>query len=277
MINKVVIEWHEPWKTIVFLWCVHWNEVCWKVAIEKILEDIQNNKIVIKKWKLIFVPVCNPMANEQDKRYIDINLNRNIVRHDDLWPYENGIANEICDILDEGNYLLDLHSSHESDYAFMTQDSPDEESKLWADSLWLPFILTWRQDIYSWADSRDTNAYVIRKWCPALTVECGQHKDPKAVQVAYECILKSLRHFGFIDNSPYDLWGDFKRIHFTQIIWKEKEWEMVKKRKDFDRFEKWDIVAKYNDWTALSCKEQGYIVFPRYDCPIWDERYYRAK
>lgn len=276
MLEKIVIEWKEPWKTIVILWCIHWNEVCWKIAIGKILGEIATNNIQIKKWNLIFVPVCNPMANEKNTRYIDINLNRNIIRHDDLWPYENSIANEICDVLDEADYLLDLHSSHESDCAYMTQDGPDDESRARADALWLKYIITWRQDIYSWADSKDTNAYVIRKWWSALTVECWQHNDPNAIQVAYACIVKSLLHFWFVDTAPYSLWGESQRINFTQIIRKEKEWEMIKKWKDFDRFEKWDVVATYDDWTVLSCDEPWYIVFPRHDCPIWDERYYRA-
>jgi predicted deacylase len=33
----------------------------------------------------------------------------------------------------------------------------------------------------------------------ALTLECGQHEDPEAPEVAYRAIVNSLLHFGLIE------------------------------------------------------------------------------
>ena len=76
MIEKFEFLGEDEGVSLLVFGSVHGNEVAGKFALERLISEINDGKIVIKKGKLVVVPVCNKEASIKDVRQIDENLNR---------------------------------------------------------------------------------------------------------------------------------------------------------------------------------------------------------
>jgi succinylglutamate desuccinylase len=70
----------------------------------------------------------------QNKRYVDVDLNRVFKKHDFPTLYEHKLANELTTIIDENDVLLDLHSTHSDDEPFVFLDFNDEKNRFLAEA-----------------------------------------------------------------------------------------------------------------------------------------------
>jgi len=99
-------------KTTVVLAGVHGSEVGNVKLFDRIIP-----KIEIQKGKVIFI-YANLKAIEEEKRFIDLNLNRAFKKElnkEEQKTLEAKTAKEIIPYLDEADYLLDLHASNSPD------------------------------------------------------------------------------------------------------------------------------------------------------------------
>ncbi|MDP2104085.1 MAG: succinylglutamate desuccinylase/aspartoacylase family protein, partial [Candidatus Gracilibacteria bacterium] len=81
-ISSTQIASEIPGIHILFFGAIHGNEVCGPKALDEIIQDFETHKIELKSGKVTFVPICNKMAHDEGKRYIDVNLNRVIEKHE---------------------------------------------------------------------------------------------------------------------------------------------------------------------------------------------------
>ncbi len=110
MIQKKEYHSGNPGKTLLVFGAIHGDEICGPKAIAEVMNEIDSGKIVLKSGKIIFVPVCNPEAFKQNKRFVDVNLNRVFKKHPNPTKYEEKLANILCDFMGDADILLDIHS-----------------------------------------------------------------------------------------------------------------------------------------------------------------------
>ena len=84
---------------------VHGNETCGTQAITRILRELDDGALVIRRGLVTFVPIVNPLAHAKRDRAGDRNLNRNLAPTDAPVEFEDRIANWLCPLLSrhEGN------------------------------------------------------------------------------------------------------------------------------------------------------------------------------
>ena len=89
----------EPGPRLIVLGAVHGNETCGERAIERVIGDIDQQRIAIKRGRVSFVPITNPLAHQRNQRAGDRNLNRNLCPTQTPVDFEDHIANWLCPLL----------------------------------------------------------------------------------------------------------------------------------------------------------------------------------
>jgi predicted deacylase len=181
---------------------IHGNEPCGAAGIGKCIELLKTRFWQLQAGTLTLVPVCNPRAFEQKKRYTEENLNRVFCKHDHPKSYEQGLANELTALVDECDYLLDLHSQSSKGQPFVFEDYEDPQTIAFARTLGPAIILKGWPEMY--ADRPDLNAgdttgYAHAQGKITALIECGQHDDPGGPAIAFAAIENALAHLGMID------------------------------------------------------------------------------
>lgn len=272
-ISSTQITSEIPWIHILFFGAIHGNEVCWPKALNQIIQDFESHKIELKSGKVTFVPICNNMAYNQWKRYIDVNLNRVIEKHENPSNYEENLANILTGFIDDCDILLDIHSTHSDDAPFVFLDSHYGHNVKLAKWLWVENIVVWWAQMYAGTHSPTTQFYANKNKKSWVTIECGNHNHTDSVAVAKNAILNTLMNFGLIDWKPQIL-ENFNEITVQEFVIKQKEWKFIKEWNHLDFAHKWDIVAVYDDWEEVTMPYDWYILLPFSQAKIWDEWIY---
>lgn len=272
-------------KHFVIFGAVHGNEICGPIAINRIIDDIDNHKISIKKGRVTFIPIANPKAHKMNVRFVERNLNRHMYPKDEPVHYEDHIDPILCDVLNNADVLLDLHSyqSQGGPFCFFGQSSQAEID--FARSLGIKhFVYGW-SEAFSSSQKKDdlasmgTTEYVRHqggfattttsyarsknKKGIAVTVECGNHLNDDAADVGYETIKRAL---AFLDMIDYDApKSDEKQycIKMKSVFYKEKAGQFTKPWKHCDRVQKNDLIATYDDGEELRAPDDGFLVLPK--------------
>ena len=112
----------------------------------------------------------------------------------------------------------------------------------------------------------------------ALTIECGQHQDPKSQEVGYNAIVNALRFLDILTGEKPQQITDIMAIRLV---------EMVSKLHDSDRlFRNWtnfepvkqdQVLAIRHDGTAIIAAFDGFVLFPDVNAEAGSEWFYLAK
>ena len=112
----------------------------------------------------------------------------------------------------------------------------------------------------------------------AVTLECGQHQDPAAPEVAYQAILSALRLLGMIAADPrapaparpalLRLVSVTDRLHQDDRL--VREWAT------FDRVARGEPIGVRADGRVLHAERDGFIVFPNAEALPGTEWFYFA-
>lgn len=265
---------------LLVLGAIHGNEVSGTMAIRTCIAKLENGDMTLQKGSVTFVPVCNPLAQKLGKRYVEKNLNRVILHHDAPAFYEERLANNIVRLIDQCDWLLDLHSSHTQDPPFVNQDAHDEATKKFARCIGLDYVVTNWQEMYVAHNipalmEGDTMSYGISKGIPSCLVECGYHHGPEAPRVAERAILNTLKHIGLIEiNEETTPITQHKIIAWKNIFVMKSPGKFTKDWKQFDPVKKGDVVGIYNDGSAEIATTDGYMMLPNPDAIPGDEWFY---
>lgn len=196
----------KKFKTLVsgpvvgFIGGIHGNETCGVKAINKIINEIERGDIVLKSGDLCFMPLSNPRAYEQGVRYCDVNLNRIFKKIENPKLYEETIVGEVMSFIDGCDVIVDLHSNHTSGVPFIFQDEVNPKTTDLIEALPVSSVMRGWAELYSKTEDVSSQDYACKKGKCALTIECGEHDDPKSVDIAFNCIIATLKHFNMIES-----------------------------------------------------------------------------
>ncbi len=301
----------QPGKRLIVLGAVHGNETCGTRAIERILPELDAGTIRLVRGSVTFVPVTNPLAYARGQRAGDRNLNRNLRPNDAPQDHEDRIANVLCPLLAEHDVLLDLHSFHTAGEPFAMIGPPDNTGPLEpfahaAEEEALALRLGPRRIVEGWLDtyaagvknrleritpseraqilSTDpsygvgTTEYMRSKGGYAITLECGQHHDPKAPEVGYRAIRATLAQLGLVDEPPPPARGDVEFLRLAEVTdLHDPQDRFAKPWASYDPLRAGELIGTRSDGTEVRAPADGFIVFPNPGAQPGNEWFYFAQ
>jgi len=299
-----------PGPRLVVTGAVHGNETCGSVAIRRVLREIGEGRLEIVAGEVTFVPVTNPLAYERRQREGDRNLNRKLAPSDTPREYEDHVANWLCPLLARHEVLLDLHSFHTAGEPFamvgpennaealepFTQAEREERLAL---RLGVRRIVDGWLGTYAVGVARrrvsaqragratadfdpdygvGTTEYMRRVGGCALTLECGQHDDPQAPQVAYRAILNTLAHLRLTDAPDPPPAETVEALRLFEVVDKEHRADrFARPWASFDALHAGELIGTRHDGTPLRAETDVRIVFPNPAAEAGQEWFYLAR
>ena len=297
----------EPGPRLVVTGSVHGNETCGAEGIRRVLAELESGALRLVRGTLTLIPVTNPLAYARRERNGERNLNRNFTPSAAPRDFEDRVVNWLAPILRRHEVLLDLHSTRAATQPFATfgpldNDGPLEpfrhsrEERAFARSLGVSrFVEGWlatyargverrAQSGYGNALNSDTRygvgttEYMRSVGGYAVTLECGQHEDPRAVDVAHRAITNALAFLGMSDDAPPASAGEYELLRLREVVDRlhpgdrfAREWS------SFDRVRAGEAVARRHDGAELTADRDGWIVFPDRNAQPGNEWYYLAE
>jgi uncharacterized protein len=297
---------------LIVLGAVHGNEVCGTHAIRRLAAELDAGTLALARGTLTLVPVTNPLAHREGRRNGDRNLNRRLAPTDAPLEFEDHIANWLCPLLARHEVLLDLHSFQAGGQPFVMVGPEDNNGLLepfsqakrelqWVRRLgvrravdgWLATYGRGVEQRRAAADRGELGTGATLDLDPrygvgsteymrltggcALTLECGQHADPQAPEVAYRAIRNTLAHFGLVDEPapPPAPTIEGLRLH-TVIDKRHRDDAFARPWQSFDALRAGELIGHRADGEAVHAPAPGWIVFPNPRAERGQEWFYLA-
>ena len=294
-------------RRLIITGAVHGNETCGTKGILRVMEQLDKGELHILNGSVTFVPITNPLAYQKGQRSGDRNLNRNLFPTETPQDFEDHIANWLCPLLGQHEILLDLHSFNAQSQPFVmvgprNNDGSLQPFKHEAEERAMARILGVKRFVDGWLatygagvqrrlrnDSElqtvlkygvGTTEYMRSTGGMALTLECGQHADPQAPDVAYRAILNTLAHFGLIDApkpAPIAL-EDMEYLSMVEVHDKLDAGDAFSRTwSSFDRVKTGDEIGRRADGNVVLAPYDAYMLFPDVNAKPNAEWFYLAK
>ena len=254
---------------LLILGAIHGDEYCGPYAIKQVISEFQSGARALKKGKVTFIPVCNPRAFEEKKRFIDHNLNRNIKRREDTRGiYEYELMNALCPYLESADIMLDIHSYQVGGKPFAFVNSLEGQEVEISRAIGAEYIVTGNVEAYRNTRSVEdkmsvgTQEYVLTFGGEGIIFECGQQDDPQSLVNAGQAIEKILSYLGFCEGA-HDDGRNVPVITLKKTFMKKGEGRLSKDWSNFDNLKQGDVIAHFDDGSDLVCPEDGVFVLPK--------------
>jgi predicted deacylase len=284
----------EPGPKLIVLGGVHGDETCGTEGIERTLAELDSGALQLLRGQLTLVPVANPLARRLMRREGERNLNRLFKptpSGEAPADYEARITDLLCPLLERHDVLLDLHSFQSAGEAFAMIGPRDNagtlepfsrafEEGLLALHMGTPRVVEGWLDIYAaglaqraggqpadeaaLAFGWGTNEYMRSRGGYGVTLECGQHQDPAAPEVAHRAIHAALRLLGMVAPDPQaEPPAAPSLLRLVSVTDRDSEEDQfVREWATFDPVAKGEPIGVRADGTVLAAERDGFIVFP---------------
>jgi len=295
---------------LVVLGAVHGDEVCGTRAIERVVAELDAGTLTLVKGQVTFVPVTNPLAYAGKRRAGDRNLNRRLQPTRAPREYEDHVANWLCPLLADHEIMLDLHSFRAPGVPFVFIGPRDNAGPLepfaratCEEALalrlgvgrvvdgWLPTyaagIARRRELAAAFPDAVldldpaygiGTTEYMRSVGGAAVTLECGQHEDPLALDVGHTAIVNTLAHLGLIDAADPPPAQGIEALSLCEVVDRTSDGDVfVKAWRSFDSVGAGERIGTRGDGTAVVAPFDGVVVFPNADAQVGQEWFYLAR
>jgi predicted deacylase len=300
----------QPGPRLIVTGAVHGSETSGTRGIERVLAEIDSGELRVLRGGLTLVPVTNPLAYHKGERNGDRNLNRNLQPSALPLDNEDRIANVLCPLLAQHDVLLDLHSFRTPGEPFAMIGPPNNTDDLepvrhaeleQALALrlgprrivegWLSTYAvgvqqrlartrpTERAELLSTHPSYGvgTTEYMRQTGGYAITLECGQHADPSAPDVAYQAIRNTLAHLALVDEAAPPARTDIEFLRLAEVIDRHHpDDQFTRAWSSYDRVAQGDVIGLRHDGTEVRATRDGYIVFPDANAKAGNEWFYLA-
>ncbi|HZH50943.1 MAG TPA: succinylglutamate desuccinylase/aspartoacylase family protein [Microvirga sp.] len=277
-----------PGPKLIVVGAIHGNETCGPQAILRAIEDCRMGRLAIRRGEVTFLPVANMKAYRQNTREGDRNLNRDLREKTIPEDYEDRVGNRICSLLREHDVLLDIHSFRGDGEPFVFAGPLDNSGPVepfrhataegeFAARLGTSIVIHGWLDVYgrflkererlghsnrAISEGVGTTEYMRFSGGYGVTLECGPHDDPKAVEVGYSAIVRALAHLGLIDAPPPAVSAETV-IRVTDLLVCEAEGDRLEGHwKTGDRVAAGQVIARRAGGDALTAPRDGFIIFP---------------
>jgi len=297
-----------PGPRLIVTGAVHGNETAGTRGIERVLAEIGRGEIEIVRGVVTFVPVCNPLAYATGQRMGDRNLNRRLQPTATPQDNEDRIANVLCPLLTAHEVLLDLHSFRSPGRPFVMRGPADNRGDLepfahadaearlaahagpnrvvdgWMDAYAAGVARRRARGLTPGAAAEDpsygvgTTEYLRSQGGYGITLECGQHDDPAAPDVAHHAIRQTLALLGLAELPLMPPQGPFESLALAEVIDRHAEADrFVKAWTSFDPLAEGELIALRADGSEVRAPQPGYIVFPDHGALPGHEWFYLAQ
>lgn len=300
-----------PGPRLIVLGAVHGNETCGTRGIERTLAALDSGELELQRGSLTLVPITNPLAYTRQQRIGDRNLNRNLYPNTEPQDFEDRIANQLCPLLAEHDVLLDLHSFHTAGEPFVMVGPSDNAGPLEpfghaAAEQALALRLGPRRIVEGWlatyadgvkrrlertapserahllsTDPRygvGTTEYMRSCGGYGVTLECGQHNDPNAPEVARQAIHRCLAHLGMLDEPAPAATAKIELLRLTHVVDRYHAGDQfVRAWASYDPVRQGEVIGTRNDGASVLAPHDGFIVFPNPAAVAGNEWFYFAQ
>lgn len=299
--TSLIDSW-EKWPSIWISAWIHWNEHAWVNTLEHLYKEIIEWSIELISWKVYFILKWNEKALEENKRFIEHDLNRCV---ENYWEnnksiYEIKRWQEMKKIITESDvsHWLDLH----------TVSAPSAKPYLFSWIDWYKFAKNlWIQNIaINWWNASNTidkpnnefiqnfknqwiADFVNSNWWLWYTFEAWSHEWFDWQINSYKAIINFLLSLKMIDDNYLSKntinWWDYKNIKkHVHMEYKHifKWWFEYKNNENpwsFTYFNEWDLIwYDIINWEKIEVKAviNWYIVLPKDPsiCENWKEIFF---
>lgn len=290
---------------------VHGNETCGTQAILRLIHELECGQVQLISGSLTLVPVTNPLAYQLQQRHGERNLNRRLRPCVDPHEFEDHVANWLCPLLAQHEVLLDLHSFSAEGQAFVmlgpenNQESVEPfsfsaEEQALALCLGVPLLVDGWLSTYARGTERrrhhldssfeqlacqnadpdfgvGTTEYMRSTGGYALTLECGQHQDPAAPEIAYQAIKNSLCQLGLLAGEQATPAQHKQAWRLYEVVDKlHTEDRLVQTWASFDQVKKDQLIGLRHDGSQVLAPMDGCIIFPDANAKAGEEWFYLA-
>ena len=302
-----------PGPRLLVLGAVHGNEVCGSHGITQILAEIDSGTLTIERGSVTFVPITNPLAYQLKQRVGDRNLNRNMAPSAIPQDFEDRLDNVLCPLLEAHDVLLDLHSFHTGGAPFVMigpQNNrgtlepfthADEEMQLALHTGPYRIVEGWldtyargvkrRADAAAAGSSARSQSLVINpnygvgtteymrsRGGYAVTLECGQHEDPKGIEVAKYAIRQTLALLGITSTPLVPATGERVILRLVDVTDREDATDkFTREWRSFDAVKAGDVVGIRPSGVEVTAPADGFVVFPNPKAEVGQEWFYFAQ
>jgi predicted deacylase len=261
-----------PGPKVLVFGSVHGSEPCGYEAITKWIQEMHSGKYTLLCGSVTFVPICNPRAFQKNTAYTEENLNRVFKKHKVAGTYEKKLANILTTLVDTHDVFLDLHSITSQGKPFIFLDYNDQLPL--AKIIGLPNAISGWTEAYASqsSSSSDTIQYAHTKGKECILVECGQHADPKAKNVAYKAIVNLLAYKNIVakskaKQSKLEI-AELKKIYFKEHA--DSSFAKTWKHLEFIKKGKAITAGKNPVLAPFDC----YILLPSPQATVGEEWFY---
>ncbi|MCB5176494.1 L,D-transpeptidase family protein [Microvirga lenta] len=278
----------QPGPKLLVMGAVHGNEPCGTQAILRAISDCRTGKLAIRRGEVTFLPVANLKAYRQRTREGDRNLNRDLREKTIPEDYEDRIGNRLCALLRENEVLLDIHSFRGAGEPFvfagpLNNSGPVEPFRFAEAEGELAARLGTTVVIHGWlevygrflkerirlgysnrasSEGVGTTEYMRFSGGYGVTLECGSHDDPKAVEVGYSAIVSALAHLGLVD-APVPKVTANTVIQIVDVLICEAEGDRLEGNwRTGDAIAEGQALVRRGAGEVLTAPRDGFIIFP---------------
>ena len=263
------------------------------------------------------IPVSNPLAASLNTRNGERNLNRNFYPKSNPQDFEDHLNNVLCPILSNHEVILDLHSFKVGKHPFALIKSVDKDhsielnftgeiktvyEKTLAGWLGVSTVVGNWTETYERGVSRrvkeksndgnfnkisnldpkygvGTTEFSREKGAIAVTLECGQHRDPMSEKFAFNAILGVLTGLGMIKSKTSKSKNDDVRyVSLFEVYDKQNISDfLLDQWKNFDFLKKDAEIASRKNGVRILAPEDCYILFPNKNATPGNEWFYLAR
>lgn len=301
----------EPGARLLVLGAVHGNETCGTRAIGQVIAQLDSGEIALRRGSISLVPVTNPLAYQLGQRTGERNLNRNLYPSAAPQDFEDRVANVLCPLIARHDVLLDLHSFNGAGEPFVMLGPQDntgtlEPFALAAREQALALRLGPRRIVEGWLEtyaegvrrrmqrtsvanraqllSTDprygvgTTEYMRSQGGYGVTLECGQHDDPAAPEVARRAICNVLAHLQLVDAPALQATADVQLLRLTEVVDKlHADDRFTRSWASYDPVRRGQQIGLRHDGTPVQAAQDGYVVFPNAAAAAGNEWFYFAQ
>ncbi|MGH8846568.1 MAG: succinylglutamate desuccinylase [Polaromonas sp.] len=302
-----------PGPRLLVLGAVHGNEVCGTHAITQILTELDSGTLAVERGTVTFVPITNPLAYQRGQRIGDRNLNRNMAPSAIPQDFEDRLANVLCPLLESHDALLDLHSFHTGGAPFVMigpQNNRDalEPFARAAEEMQLALHTGPHRIVEGWLDTYargvqrraagplteggsraqslvtdpnygvGTTEYMRSRGGYAVTLECGRHDDPQAVQVARHAILQTLALLGISSLPLAPVQAGREILRLVDVTDREHAGDTFSREWcSFDAVKAGEVIGLRHSGAEVKAPADGFVVFPNPRAEVAQEWFYFAQ
>lgn len=281
-VTRIAHEPERPGPMLAIVGAIHGNERCGLSAIERLREELTGGALELSAGTLFLVH-GNPEATLARTRHTPsgADLNRlfdyDFVSELDprLWQPEHHRALALRPLLTAVDAVLDLHSTTAPTPPFAIA-SRVAASEAFALALGLRYVtLGW--DGPGLLGDRVLLGPLTRRERPGVAVECGQHDDPRAPEVAYACARAALAYFGMIaERAPEPPEPPLRLAIRAAVKRPSVSFRFERPLAGMERLAPGDVIG-HGDHLVLSVRNPCFAIMPNDEVSVGEDMLYIAE